>query len=372
MAPVYYENGKFYCDDIAGEEARQDRPSMRVPDYERVFMDPLGYDSLQWTKFSSAPFPSSRVCWNCDSEDHQLSDCPEKRNQAKIRENSKRHRESHPSKGLFDTEEAGESSVASFEPGKLSESLKKALGMAHRDSEPQYYRNMRMYGYPPGYMGSEPIKGVSQLPITKESVIFEEIPLLKVYDDEEPSEEEESPKKRIKTDTKDTPVSTDKKHVRLVDYQGLDLYEHGSNEQPPYQHGYKHEQQYSYYQPEYLPPPQIQYYQQPYPPYPPYPQAYPPPQMQYPPSTWEYPHMSEHEYAAMNEAYRYTPGSTEYYQGYSYPTLPSDTAPYAMHSQTESFKEPTPITPAVSSTPHGVSDDEDMDISDDEDKEGEI
>nr|CAG8485019.1 12983_t:CDS:10 [Entrophospora candida] len=51
--------------------------------------------------------------------------------------------------------EEKESLVSIFKPGIISDVLKDALGILAPNMEPPYYERMRIYGYPPGYLGYE-------------------------------------------------------------------------------------------------------------------------------------------------------------------------------------------------------------------------
>lgn len=59
-----------------------------------------------------------------------------------------------------------------MKPGRLSQQLKEALGMALEQDEPPYYSRMRYYGYPPGYISCT----------SNNSSSTTETPMLKVYD----------------------------------------------------------------------------------------------------------------------------------------------------------------------------------------------
>ncbi|KAI9018602.1 hypothetical protein CLU79DRAFT_296258 [Phycomyces nitens] len=238
VAPVYYEDGKFYCDDLVGDYARKDRPAMAIPEYDRLDIDPLGSESFKYIGFSTKPF-SGKSCWNCGSEYHELSKCPEQRNNEKIRKSQTLYRETHGTFGRFHMELTEYNKLSSLKPGKLSNSLQEALGIKGTSDEPQYYHKMRIYGYPPGYKGTAPKKGISQLPISKESVQFESTPLLNIYDDdyeeEEEEEEEESQEGDMSISNDINGPETDKSEelVELVVYPGLDIKEK-PNTQPPW------------------------------------------------------------------------------------------------------------------------------------------
>jgi hypothetical protein len=57
-------------------------------------------------------------------------------------------------KGRYYEQLAYYQEVTGHEPGRLSSTLRDALGLDGDYDEPPYYRAMRMYGYPPGYMGT--------------------------------------------------------------------------------------------------------------------------------------------------------------------------------------------------------------------------
>ena len=170
---VFYENGKFYDDhDALSKGVREDRPRMEVPPYAKLEIDALGDPRAKQVFFFMLSFfrlwktnchdsESLNVCWNCGSEEHKLSACPEPRDEAMIK--YYRDRIKKPSgpaySGRFFVELAVKNKVAELYPGRLSLNLQKALGMNSRHSEPPYYSKMRQHGYPPGFWGTPKEKG---------------------------------------------------------------------------------------------------------------------------------------------------------------------------------------------------------------------
>ena len=101
------------------------------------------------------------VCWNCGSEDHSYSACPEPRDEAMINEYRKRIKKTTgpANTGRFFVELAIRNKIAKLRPGRVSLNLQKALGMNIQNPEPPYYTKMRQFGYPPGYWKSPKERG---------------------------------------------------------------------------------------------------------------------------------------------------------------------------------------------------------------------
>lgn len=81
-------------------------------------------------------------CFNCDG-DHNLKDCPLPRNAKKI----SRSRNAMNSKSTSRYHLTVDNKYAKFKPGRLSDDLKKALGLSRRSLPLHIYR-MRVCGYP--------------------------------------------------------------------------------------------------------------------------------------------------------------------------------------------------------------------------------
>ncbi|KAL0080141.1 hypothetical protein F4703DRAFT_1932156 [Phycomyces blakesleeanus] len=397
VTPVYYEDGKFFCDDFAGDYARKDRPAMLIPKYDRLNIDPLCSESFKYTRFSTKPFSNGKTCWNCDSEDHELSKCPEQRNAEKIRKNKTLYNDSHETSGRLHIELTEYNKLSSLKPGKLSDSLQEALGIKGTNYEPQFYDRMRIYGYPPGYKGLASKKGVSQLSISKESVLFENTPLLNIYDDEFNGEDKETQSKKDVLSTSQDDVDTSKEKdtseelVELVVYPGLnikekkhtvqqipqweqpgmpDFYRMEPNTHQYYQqfHNEAMQDTYSMYDQRLWPHDQYNLGgQAPYPySYPPYNEQYAHPEMYY---GYNQPLDQYNDYQPGN----YFPGPpTNHYQA-DQPFPEVQQPPYAPQALAYPTNVQQPVPPVLPKAPMSnkedsvKSEDEDMEISDDED-----
>ncbi|KAJ1925239.1 Zinc finger CCHC domain-containing protein 8 [Tieghemiomyces parasiticus] len=135
-----------------------------------------------------------RICFNCRSTLHRFKDCPEPRNQAAIERNRAQFKvEQKPSFGgrfhaEMDTEAKRLETINHLKPGQYSDELLKALGvrvpaegesaadtsagaadqgdtnsscalarLAFDDNTtPEFVLRMAKFGYPPGYIGTEP------------------------------------------------------------------------------------------------------------------------------------------------------------------------------------------------------------------------
>lgn len=92
----------------------------------------------------------SQICFNCD-ENHALRDCPLPRNFNRInkaRQNFKATKSNLFSK-RYHLEE--DQKYSNLKPGKISDKLRKALGL-RKDQIPHYIYGMRILGYPPGWL----------------------------------------------------------------------------------------------------------------------------------------------------------------------------------------------------------------------------
>ncbi|KAK2714089.1 zinc finger CCHC domain-containing protein 8 homolog isoform X2 [Artemia franciscana] len=100
---------------------------------------------------------NSGRCFNCGG-DHVLSDCKEEKDHVKIRSARKRLRDS----GLLGNVRYHEETHAKdqFKPGRLSDKLREALGL-NDDELPMHIYQMRILGYPPGWM--EELKAEDQI-----------------------------------------------------------------------------------------------------------------------------------------------------------------------------------------------------------------
>ncbi|XP_051641841.1 zinc finger CCHC domain-containing protein 8 isoform X1 [Manacus candei] len=152
---VYFTN---FCLDKLGQPILNENPQLtegwEIPKYQQVFSQILSLDGQEiQVKPKSRPKPH---CFNCGSEDHQMKDCPEPRNAARISEKRKEFLEAcgDTSNQNFQQryhEEEVEERFGKFKPGVISVVLQDALGVTDRSLPPFIYR-MRQLGYPPGWL----------------------------------------------------------------------------------------------------------------------------------------------------------------------------------------------------------------------------
>ncbi|ETE64312.1 Zinc finger CCHC domain-containing protein 8, partial [Ophiophagus hannah] len=122
--------------------------------YQQVFTQILSLDG-QEIQVKSKSRPKSH-CFNCGSEDHQMKDCPQPRNAARINEKRKAFMEACGETGSpnfqqrYHADEV-EERFGRFKPGIISEELQDALGVTEKTLPPFIYR-MRQLGYPPGWL----------------------------------------------------------------------------------------------------------------------------------------------------------------------------------------------------------------------------
>lgn len=117
-----------------------------VPYYTKAFDGIIPYQEKKSPR-------KMRNCFNCNSSDHELKDCPHPINRSQVRIQRMRFQERFESNDLrfWDNQHH-------FQPGVLSERLKNALGMKEGE-EPPYYKAMQVHGQPPAYIKpSSPIK----------------------------------------------------------------------------------------------------------------------------------------------------------------------------------------------------------------------
>ncbi|NXJ95260.1 ZCHC8 protein, partial [Corythaixoides concolor] len=152
---LYFTN---FCLDKLGQPILNENPQLtegwEIPKYQQVFSQILSLDGQEiQVKPKSRPKPH---CFNCDSEDHQMKDCPKPRNAARISEKRKEFMEScgdasnQNFQQRYHTEEV-EERFGKFKPGVISEELQDALGVTDKSLPPFIYR-MRQLGYPPGWL----------------------------------------------------------------------------------------------------------------------------------------------------------------------------------------------------------------------------
>lgn len=87
-------------------------------------------------------------CWNCGG-DHTIKDCKEKRDPVAI--NARKQMFAQKTKGYERYHLDAEQKYSHLVPGRISSSLREALGLRSREL-PLYIYKMRLYGYPEGWL----------------------------------------------------------------------------------------------------------------------------------------------------------------------------------------------------------------------------
>uniref|UniRef100_A0A8C7CX02 Zinc finger CCHC domain-containing protein 8 n=1 Tax=Oncorhynchus kisutch TaxID=8019 RepID=A0A8C7CX02_ONCKI len=131
-----------FCLDKLGQPLLNDNPQQtegwEVPKYpQHCFLFPL----------------AKPCCFNCGLDGHQLRDCPQPKDMARI--NKKRKEFCHGNQGNLSNQryhaDEVEERFAKYKPGFISEKLLSALGVDMNTLPPHIYR-MRQLGYPPGWL----------------------------------------------------------------------------------------------------------------------------------------------------------------------------------------------------------------------------
>ncbi|XP_063171764.1 zinc finger CCHC domain-containing protein 8 isoform X2 [Candoia aspera] len=152
---LYFAN---FCLDKLGQPILNENPQLtdgwEIPKYQQVFTQILSLDG-QEIQVKAKSRPKSH-CFNCGSEDHQMKDCPQPRNSARISEKRKEFMDACGEAGSqnfqqrYHADEV-EERFGRFRPGIISEELQDALGVTDKTLPPFIYR-MRQLGYPPGWL----------------------------------------------------------------------------------------------------------------------------------------------------------------------------------------------------------------------------
>ncbi|XP_016113328.1 zinc finger CCHC domain-containing protein 8 isoform X1 [Sinocyclocheilus grahami] len=141
-----------FCVDKLGQPLLNENPQLtdgwEVPKYPQIFGQIIALEGQVVQIKEKRPRP---CCFNCCSEDHQLRDCPEPKDMARINEKRKEFSQnSNQSNQRYHAEEV-EERFAKYKPGILSQDLLDALGITTNTLPPFIYR-MRELGYPPGWL----------------------------------------------------------------------------------------------------------------------------------------------------------------------------------------------------------------------------
>ncbi|CAG8534782.1 14569_t:CDS:2 [Ambispora leptoticha] len=142
-----------------------------IPEYERatdIVIGSLGESNQldadsNTSKDSDNFINNGKKCFNCGSTYHKFQMCPLPKDIETIGINREKYEEENPSDNISNNtqftryylEIKKRSLIENFVPGTISDTLKDALGILDSGEEPPYYCNMRIFGYPPGYLGYE-------------------------------------------------------------------------------------------------------------------------------------------------------------------------------------------------------------------------
>ncbi|XP_051748754.1 zinc finger CCHC domain-containing protein 8 [Ctenopharyngodon idella] len=146
---LYFTN---FCVDKLGQPLLNENPQLtegwEVPKYQQIFGQIIALEGQEVQIKEKRPKP---CCFNCCSEGHQLRDCPEPKDMARINEKRKEFSQnSNQSNQRYHAEEV-EERFAKYKPGIMSQDLLDALGITTNTLPPFIYR-MRELGYPPGWL----------------------------------------------------------------------------------------------------------------------------------------------------------------------------------------------------------------------------
>ncbi|XP_059400443.1 zinc finger CCHC domain-containing protein 8-like [Carassius carassius] len=141
-----------FCVDKLGQPLLNENPQLtdgwEVPKYQQIFGQIIALEGQEVQAAVKRPRP---CCFNCSSEDHQLRDCPQPKDTARISEKRKEFSQNiSPSNQRYHAEEI-EERFTKYKPGTLSQELLEALGISSNTLPPFVYR-MRELGYPPGWL----------------------------------------------------------------------------------------------------------------------------------------------------------------------------------------------------------------------------
>ncbi|XP_043094552.1 zinc finger CCHC domain-containing protein 8 isoform X2 [Puntigrus tetrazona] len=146
---LYFTN---FCVDKLGQPLLNENPQLtdgwEVPKYQQIFGQIIALEGQEVQIKEKRPRP---CCFNCCSEDHQLRDCPEPKDMARINEKRKEFSQNNSQSNQRYHAEEVEERFAKYKPGNLSQELLDALGINTKTLPPFIYR-MRELGYPPGWL----------------------------------------------------------------------------------------------------------------------------------------------------------------------------------------------------------------------------
>ncbi|XP_064612194.1 zinc finger CCHC domain-containing protein 8-like [Liolophura sinensis] len=129
-----------------------------IPTYEQVYRQVFPAEEEDDTKGpNQRPSRPKATCFNC-GEAHMLSECPQPKDQSRIRQRRREFLEQNSSPGSLSKGLSSHNRYhieddprfADFKAGQVSEGLRQAMGLKPQQVPPYIYK-MRLLGYPPGW-----------------------------------------------------------------------------------------------------------------------------------------------------------------------------------------------------------------------------
>lgn len=149
----------FMVDAAPSEDTRSRKASADVPQYSvnvaAVFDPTTLHAPVASDDSGAASARPKNVCFNCDG-DHQMRDCTQPRNAQKIRENRQNFGGGAGRQERYHVD--ANQKFAHLEAGRVSDELRRALGLRAGDLPMHVYR-MRVLGYPPGWLEAAKVSG---------------------------------------------------------------------------------------------------------------------------------------------------------------------------------------------------------------------
>lgn len=146
-----------FCIDRTGLPLLENNPNITeiwtMPVYEQIFLNALPIETDDGRKVILRQ-KKRKTCFNCLG-DHNVSECDQPRNSARINANRQEFRNQFGGSPGGDSRyhQGDQERFKEFKAGKISEKLREALSIKETELPPYIYK-MRSMGYPPGYLKS--------------------------------------------------------------------------------------------------------------------------------------------------------------------------------------------------------------------------
>ncbi|KAI8099848.1 uncharacterized protein BX664DRAFT_322256 [Halteromyces radiatus] len=228
LLPVVYDNGKFY-QDASFFNSQASESVKLIPMYEKIDIPAIGGSN------KGSLVEIEKVCWNCELPGHSVQSCPEPYDREQVRKNREEYMMNSTGSTLTERryyqyfEQLQQ--VSGLLPGRLSETLRAALGLRHANDHPPYYRHMGQVGYPPGYIGTRKDQERVMNLVTGK-LMDEDTPDLKIFDDyDEKNDNNDNDNKELELTKQicDSQAEEVTERFQMVSYPGL--YEYQAEQQ---------------------------------------------------------------------------------------------------------------------------------------------